>query len=115
MGSPAVSSLRHQVTSPSAAPATTERVIPAPYTERARDEPARDVRDGLTATPRVLPSRWLYDDVGSALFEAITFLPEYGLTRAEQRILDHHGATIAARLPAMPIVVELGAGSGKKT
>ena len=91
------------------------RVAPRSYTDRARDELARDVRAGLARAPRTLPSRWLYDDVGSALFEAITFLPEYGLTRAEQRILDLHAESMATRLPASPIVVELGAGSGKKT
>jgi L-histidine N-alpha-methyltransferase len=85
------------------------------FTDRARTAFARDVREGLTAAQPSLPSRWLYDDVGSALFEAITFLPEYGLTRAEQRILDLHAESMATRLPASPIVVELGAGSGKKT
>jgi dimethylhistidine N-methyltransferase len=91
------------------------RTAPVSFADRARATFARDVRDGLTATPRSLPSRWLYDDVGSALFEAITFLPEYGLTRAEQRILDSHADSMAVRMPASPIVVELGAGSGKKT
>jgi uncharacterized SAM-dependent methyltransferase len=47
----------------------------------------RDVVDGLAATPKSLPARWLYDDHGSALFEAITQLPEYYPTRTETRIL----------------------------
>ncbi len=62
-----------------------------------------------------LPSKYLYDEVGSALFEAITRLPEYGLTRAEERILRRYAANIADRLPWHGMVVELGSGSGKKT
>jgi len=76
---------------------------------------AADVRAGLEKAPRTLPSRWLYDDVGSALFEAITVLDEYPLTRAEERLLARHAPDLAARAPAEPVVVELGAGSGKKT
>ena len=50
---------------------------------------AADVRAGLTHTPqKELPSKYLYDEVGSALFEVITVLPEYGVTRAEERLLD---------------------------
>lgn len=76
---------------------------------------AAEVRDGLTKNPKVLPSKYLYDSVGSALFEAITLLPEYGLTRAEQRILSRHADEIAAAEPPPVIVVELGSGSVKKT
>ena len=59
---------------------------------RALDsEFARDVRSGLTrSSQKTLPCRYLYDDVGSALFEAITYLPEYGLTRADARILQDY-------------------------
>jgi L-histidine Nalpha-methyltransferase len=77
---------------------------------------AEDVYLGLGGPgQKELPSKYLYDDVGSALFEAITKLPEYGLTRAEERILRRHSDEIAARLPARGIVVELGSGSGRKT
>jgi L-histidine Nalpha-methyltransferase len=62
-----------------------------------------------------LPSKYLYDELGSALFEAITRVPEYGLTRAEERILRRHAGDIAERLPWHGMVVELGSGSGKKT
>ena len=62
-----------------------------------------------------LPSKYLYDDIGSALFEVITKLPEYGLTRAEERILLRHSGAIAERLPPHGMVVELGSGSGRKT
>jgi L-histidine N-alpha-methyltransferase len=75
-----------------------------------------DVRDGLgRAGQKELPSKYLYDDVGSALFEVITKLPEYGLTRAEERILGRYSAPIAARLGSHGLVIELGSGGGGKT
>ncbi|MDR3677560.1 MAG: L-histidine N(alpha)-methyltransferase [Acidobacteriota bacterium] len=77
---------------------------------------AEDVREGLgRAGQKELPSKYLYDDIGSALFELITKIPEYGLTRAEERILLRHSEAIAAHLPTHGMVVELGSGSGKKT
>jgi dimethylhistidine N-methyltransferase len=77
---------------------------------------AEDVREGLGRSgQKELPSKYLYDDVGSALFEVITKLPEYGLTKAEERILRSHAGDIAERLAAHGIVVELGSGSGRKT
>ncbi|MFY9853383.1 MAG: L-histidine N(alpha)-methyltransferase, partial [Terracidiphilus sp.] len=77
---------------------------------------AEDVRNGLEQFgQKQLPSKYLYDDVGSALFEAITRLPEYGLTRAEERILREHSDDIAEHLTAHGMVVELGSGSGRKT
>jgi L-histidine Nalpha-methyltransferase len=80
------------------------------------EEFAAEVRAGLTKTgQKELPSKYLYDDVGSALFEVITLLPEYGLTRAEQRILSEHADSIARQLPSPVVVAELGSGSGKKT
>ncbi len=80
------------------------------------DSFAEDVRNGLGQSgQKELPSKYLYDDVGSALFEAITRLPEYGLTRAEERILGQHSNDIAEHLTAHGMVVELGSGSGQKT
>lgn len=77
---------------------------------------AREVRAGLTRTgQKTLPCRYLYDAVGSALFEAITQLPEYGLTRADTRILQTNARSIVDRLPANVVVTELGSGSGAKT
>jgi dimethylhistidine N-methyltransferase len=77
---------------------------------------AEAVRDGLGRPgQKELPSKYLYDEVGSALFEVITKLPEYGLTRAEERILLRHSDAIARRLAAQGMVVELGSGSGRKT
>jgi dimethylhistidine N-methyltransferase len=62
-----------------------------------------------------LPSKYLYDEVGSGLFEVISVLPEYGLTRADERLLRRHAADIVARLKSRVLVAELGSGSGKKT
>jgi dimethylhistidine N-methyltransferase len=87
----------------------------APPLDPVRAAFAADVLAGLTRAPLSLPSRWLYDDVGSALFEAITSLDEYPLTRAEERILARCAGELAQRAPRRPIVVELGAGSGRKT
>ena len=64
---------------------------------------------------RELPSRYLYDELGTALFEAITLLPEYGLTRAELRLLQRHASVMLEHLPPPVAVVELGSGSGRKT
>jgi dimethylhistidine N-methyltransferase len=75
-----------------------------------------DVRESLTkAGQRELPSKYLYDEVGSALFEAICVLPEYGLTRADARLLEKYAREIVGRLPSPIQVAELGSGSGKKT
>jgi len=77
---------------------------------------AREVRAGLTrSAQKTLPCRYFYDAVGSALFEAITYLPEYGLTRADTRILEAHAPEIVAALPRNIVIAELGSGSGAKT
>jgi L-histidine Nalpha-methyltransferase len=77
---------------------------------------AAAVHEGLTHAPqKELPSMYLYDEVGSALFEVITALPEYGVTRAEERVLNAHAADIVAALPRNVTVAELGSGSGRKT
>ena len=77
---------------------------------------ALDVRAGLTRPEqKTLPCGYLYDDIGSALFEAITCLPEYGLTRADARIIEEHAGHLLDCLPADLIIAELGSGSGAKT
>ena len=77
---------------------------------------AADVRAGLARTgQKELPSKYLYDNVGSALFEVISHLPEYGLTRADERLLRRHADEIVDRLAGPVAVAELGSGSGKKT
>jgi L-histidine N-alpha-methyltransferase len=67
------------------------------------------------AGQRELPSAYLYDELGTALFEAITVLPEYGLTRAEERLLRRHAGDMLGHLPPPVAVIELGSGSGRKT
>jgi L-histidine N-alpha-methyltransferase len=77
---------------------------------------ATDVYAGLTRSPqKVLPSKYLYDPLGSALFEVITHLPEYGLTRADDRLIRAHAQDILMRLGPVGTVAELGSGSGHKT
>jgi dimethylhistidine N-methyltransferase len=77
---------------------------------------ASEIRAGLTRPgQKELPSKYLYDDVGSALFEVISHLPEYGLTRADERLLRRHADDIVDRVTGSVAVVELGSGSGKKT
>lgn len=77
---------------------------------------AAEVRAALIKpVQRELPSKYLYDEVGSQLFETICVLPEYGLTRADARLLRRHAKEIVAMLPSPCHVAELGSGSGKKT
>jgi len=77
---------------------------------------AADVCAGLSKPmQKELPSKYLYDAVGSALFEVICALPEYGLTRAEERLLRQHARDIVDQLPRPVVVAELGSGSGRKT
>lgn len=74
-----------------------------------------DVLSGLSQQRKTLPARWLYDDRGSELFELITALPEYYLTRTETGILSAHAAEIARFCGERAIVLEYGAGAGIKT
>lgn len=74
-----------------------------------------DVIAGLAGKPKTLPSRWLYDDRGSALFEQITDLPEYYPTRTETRILRENAAALAAFCGRDAVVIEYGAGASVKS
>jgi L-histidine Nalpha-methyltransferase len=77
---------------------------------------AEDVRSGLSSRgQKELYSKYLYDEVGSALFEAITVLPEYGLCRAGARLLRRYSHDLAQRLKRPSVVIELGSGTGSKT
>lgn len=78
------------------------------------DEALREVLAGLRRTPPSLSPRWLYDPVGSALFEAITRLAEYGVFRVEMELLSTVAEAIGQELPAGAAVVELGIGSPAK-
>lgn len=75
-----------------------------------------DVQAGLGhARQKTLPSTYLWDDIGSALFDTITLLPEYGLSRAGERLLKAHGEEIASRMSAPLAVAELGSGTAHNT
>lgn len=87
-------------------------VLLTPDERRAALE--QDVRAGLAARPKQLPPKWHYDEEGSRLFDEITRLPEYYLTRTERSILRSDAAEIAARAAA-DTLVELGAGTSEKT
>jgi dimethylhistidine N-methyltransferase len=76
---------------------------------------AEDVRSSLGARPRSLSPKYFYDDLGSALFEAITRLPEYYLTRIERDLLATYGREIVAGFEGPLELVELGSGSAQKT
>jgi uncharacterized SAM-dependent methyltransferase len=67
----------------------------------------RETRDGLTSTPKRLSPTWLYDDAGCVLFDRITRLPEYYLTRRERAILARHATDIAG-LSDADTLVEIG-------
>ena len=87
--------------------------------ERLLSDFAADVRRDLALSPRQLQSKYLYDDLGSSLFEAICRLPWYRITRAERRLLEAHAPAIIELLTsfdaaAEPMFVELGCGSGEK-
>jgi L-histidine N-alpha-methyltransferase len=74
-----------------------------------------DVLAGLAAPIRAIPARWLYDRRGSELFEEITRLPEYYLTRLDSELLARHAPDVAAIVGPGSAIVELGAGSAVKT
>jgi L-histidine Nalpha-methyltransferase len=96
-------------------------MVAEPYTIDVHLGPAdlesalrEDALRGLTATPKRLSPKWHYDARGSALFEKITRLPEYYLTRCERSILEAHAADIAAEARAGTLI-ELGSGTSTKT
>ncbi|MFC1639394.1 L-histidine N(alpha)-methyltransferase [Gemmatimonadota bacterium] len=94
-------------------------VSPTESESRSRSAPlvdsnGHDIMLGLSSRPLTLPSKYFYDDRGSALFDAICDLPEYYLTRTELTLLNDVAATIAGITRAQELV-ELGAGTARKT
>src|SRR5271165_3685602 len=81
----------------------------------ATDAMTLAVREGLSATPKRLPCWLLYDEIGSELFEQITELPEYYLTRTERSILESFAGEILEQAGPSLTLVELGAGTASKT
>jgi dimethylhistidine N-methyltransferase len=86
---------------------------PAPR-DQATELFAADVVTGLSTSPKQLLPKYFYDETGSQLFEEITRLPEYYLTRTELKILRDNASAIAALIPRDAALVELGAGSAAK-
>ena len=86
----------------------------APVLAAGVDELAAEVAEGLTRSAKRLPSKYLYDALGSQLFEAICELPWYRITRGERALLARERATITAPLGNRASVIELGGGSGEK-
>lgn len=76
---------------------------------------AEEVQEGLTGLPKNLPCKLFYDRAGSALFEQITTLPEYYLTRTELEILTEYAGEMAVAAGPGIAIVELGAGTAAKT
>ena len=76
---------------------------------------AKDVREGLAASPKELSPKYFYDERGSQLFERITELPEYYPTRREREILRDRGGEVLAAAGTPGTLVELGSGSASKT
>ena len=93
---------------PRSAAFTSEAVAPA------REAFAHDVRRGLSARPKRLPPRWLYDSLGSALFESIGQLPWYRITRAELKLLTRCAPVVASQMSGPVDLIELGVGDGRK-
>lgn len=86
-----------------------------PKEDAARDDFAEAVLSGFARTPRSIPCRFFYDEVGAELFEEITKLEEYYPTRAETALLEAYRAEIARLAGTGRILVEFGSGSSRKT
>jgi L-histidine N-alpha-methyltransferase len=96
------------------APRPQARILRTPRVEHALETMAAEVRAGLARRPLPeLPSKYFYDERGSALFEAITELPEYYPTRTESAILESRAAEIVERVRPRELA-ELGSGAGRK-
>src|SRR3712207_2656350 len=82
--------------------------------EAGFDADGADLAEGLRADPKHIPPRYGYDAEGSRIYEELTELPTYYLTRSERSLLERHGGEIAAASRCVDLV-ELGSGSAKKT
>src|ERR1700683_4186350 len=92
------------------------RIAPAGPSAQFISEFCSDIVLGLSHPgQKELPSKYLYDEVGSSLFDVICLLPEYGLSRAGMRMLKAYSGEIVSRVPGPVVVAELGSGSGQQT
>jgi L-histidine N-alpha-methyltransferase len=90
------------------------RAVVLPSAQTDLSQFAEDVAYYLSLTPRQLPSQYLYDELGAALFDAICRLPWYRITRLEHELLSLHAHDIFQRLQGLATLVELGSGNGEK-
>jgi L-histidine N-alpha-methyltransferase len=97
-----------------AAPAAVDRAVEIRLVDERKTAMIDDVRDGLARRQKELPPKYFYDERGSELFEKITRLPEYYLTRSERSLLETHAHSLVGALRPRTLV-ELGAGSAAKT
>ena len=88
---------------------------PALEVNPERERFLSEVWAGLARRPKTLSPKWLYDETGSELYERITRLPEYYPTRTEIAILEARATEIADAVGPRALVIEPGAGSGRKT
>jgi L-histidine Nalpha-methyltransferase len=96
--------------------ASAPRMASVSTSTQTLSEFSSDVVVGLSHPgQKELPSKYLYDEVGSALFDVICLLPEYGLSRAGMRMLERYSGEIVNRVPGPVVVAELGSGSGQQT
>ncbi|KAL4447235.1 hypothetical protein ABPG77_007268 [Micractinium sp. CCAP 211/92] len=95
-------------------PMRADEATPAPFLARGCTPPA-DLARGLMRSPKFLPCRFLYDDLGSQLYEQITCLPEYYVYSAEKELLSAQAGAIATHIPNDSVIVELGCGDSSKT
>jgi dimethylhistidine N-methyltransferase len=93
---------------------STHHFVASDPTRSERGAFADEVERALTQRPRQLPSRYLYDALGSALFSAICELPWYGIARTERALLEEYAGEIAALAGPPRSLVELGPGNGEK-
>jgi L-histidine N-alpha-methyltransferase len=96
-------------------PPTATLIAPEPPQIASTHPVAEAARQGLTATPKSLPPWLFYDATGSRLFEEITALPEYYLTRTERDLFTAHAVEIFDVLGTNLTIAELGAGTAAKT
>jgi L-histidine Nalpha-methyltransferase len=93
-------------------PSRTPRFIQRHVADTQADR--RDIEAGLLQHPAHAAPKYLYDRLGSHLFEAITELPEYYPTRTEAAIFAAHGAAMAERIGCGGTLIDLGAGNCAK-
>src|SRR5579863_7627247 len=96
--------------------ASAPRIVSLSPSAQFLSEFCSDVVLGLSHPgQKELPSKYLYDEPGSALFDVICLLPEYGLSRAGMRMFKSYSGEIVNRVPGPVAVAELGSGSGQQT